>query len=492
MTEPLDPRFESEMLREIERRKLALYRPYPKQRQFHNASAQYREILLMAANRVGKTLAASAQVAMHATGKYPEWYAGKRFSKAPVIWCAGETGGTVRDSVQELLIGGVANPGTGFLPPDSYEPIPSRGVAGLMDTVIVDHVSGKKSTITFKSYDQQREKFQAANVQCVWLDEEPDEDIYMEALTRTNASGGYLMMTFTPMKGQSAVVKRFTREISPDRCVINMTIDDALHIPKEKRQQIINSYAKHEREARVYGKPIPGTGLIFPISREDISCDPFPMESVPFYWLELAGIDFAGSGEDGHPTAAVRILYNPQDDIIYVTNTYRRKGGTPMVHGAALKSWGNVSFAWPHDGLQHDKGSGVPLKDLYRNEGLNMLPDNARFEDGSNGVEAGIAMMLQRMETGRLKIFSHLTDLFDEIGSYYRDEGKIIKVDEDCICALRYAIMCLRFARRVSQPKGTQGGYPIEDRGVATDPYNRKDYNPLGHKYIDQQLGVKR
>ena len=420
----------------LARRKLELYRPYPKQMDFHKAGAKYRERLLMAGNQLGKTYCAAAEVAMHATGKYPDWWQGKRFKKAPLIWCAGVTGEVVRDTIQRLLIGDVANPGTGLIPPlDIVETMPSRGVADLVDTILVKHVSGGTSRIRLKYYEQGREKFQADTVDYGWEDEEPPDDIHTEFLTRTNATNGILAVTFTPLKGMSKVVKRFVREKSPDRIVVSMGIDDALHISKEKRDQIINSYQKHEREARIYGKPIQGSGLIFPVSREDISCEPFDLKDVPFYWQELAGIDFAGSGEDGHPTAAVRILYNPQDDIVYVTNTYRRKGGTPMVHGAALKPWGNVPFAWPHDGLQHDKGSGVPLKDLYANEGLNMLPDNARFDDGSNGVEAGIAILLQRMETGRLKIFSHLTDLFEEIDSYYRDEGKIIKVDEDLVCA---------------------------------------------------------
>ena len=482
---------QSILLNEAARRKLAFYRPYEKQRLFHKAGAQYRERLLMAGNQLGKTYCMAAEVAIHATGKYPEWWEGKRFHKAPVIWCAGVTGEVVRDTIQRLLVGDVANPGTGLIPPDDIvESMPSRGVADLLDTILVKHVSGSNTRIRLKYYEQGREKFQADTIDFGWPDEEPPEDIYLEFLTRTNATGGILGMTFTPLKGMSKVVKRFIREPSPDRVVVNMTIDDALHIPKEKRQQIINSYAKHEQEARIYGKPIPGSGVIFPVAREDISCDPFPMDMVPFYWQEIAGIDFAGSGDGGHPTAAVKCLYNTQDDILYVTNTYRRKGGTPMIHASALKPWGKIAFAWPHDGLQHDKGSGVPLKDLYRNEGLNMLPDNARFEDGSNGVEAGIAMMLMRMESGRLKIFSHLHDLFEEIGSYYRDEGKIIKIDEDCICALRYAIMCLRFAKRVNPPRGKLGFTEIEDKSVY-DSYNDKSYNPLDPKYIAQQLGIK-
>lgn len=431
MTEILTPAQEDLLRQTLAKYKLELFRPYPKQIEFCNASAEHREILNMSANQIGKTFCAAALTAMHATGKYFDWYTGRRFKKAPVIWCAGTTGAFVRDTIQKLLIGDVSNPGTGFLPEGSYEVMMGRGVPDGADTIIVNHVSGAKSRITFKSYDQQREKFQGDTVDFVWLDEEPDESIYFEALTRTNATGGYLIMTFTPLRGMSKVVLRFLSEKSVDRYVVNMTINDVPMTP-EKRRQLISSYPEHERDARINGIPVLGSGAIFPVKDEDIMCDPFTMENVPFYWMEIAALDF---GWD-HPTAAVKALYNPQDDIIYITNTYRRKEATPLQHAAALKPWGNLPFAWPHDGLQHDKGSGVPLKEIYRQQGLNMLPDNARFEDGSNGVEAGLAEMLMRMETGRWKVFRHLTDWFEEKRLYHRRDGKVWKENDDLMACL--------------------------------------------------------
>jgi hypothetical protein len=38
-----------------------------------------------------------------------------------------------------------------------------------------------------------------------------------------------------------------------------------------------------------------------------------------------------------------------------------------------------------------------PLKNQYEAHGLNMLPQHATFEDGSNGVEAGLMAMLDRI-----------------------------------------------------------------------------------------------
>jgi phage terminase large subunit-like protein len=46
----------------------------------------------------------------------------------------------------------------------------------------------------------------------VWFDEEPPMDIYMEGLTRTNATGGMTFITFTPLLGMSDVVSMFLGE----------------------------------------------------------------------------------------------------------------------------------------------------------------------------------------------------------------------------------------------------------------------------------------
>jgi phage terminase large subunit-like protein len=65
------------------------------------------------------------------------------------------------------------------------------------------------STLTFKSYDQGRTKWQGETLHFVWFDEEPPPDLYTEGLTRTNATDGIVWLTFTPLKGMSEVVMQF-------------------------------------------------------------------------------------------------------------------------------------------------------------------------------------------------------------------------------------------------------------------------------------------
>jgi hypothetical protein len=138
------------------------------------------------------------------------------------------------------------------------------------------------------------------------------------------------------------------------------------------------------------------------------------------------------------------------------------------MHSAALKAWGPwLPWAWPHDGLQHSKDSGVPLAHQYRAQGLRMLPEHAKYEDGSSGVEAGIMDLLERMQTGRFKVFGHLADWFEEFRMYHRKDGKVIKEIDDLMAATRYGAMSLRFAQldniqqQIRVPESYDTGYSV-------------------------------
>ncbi len=78
-----------------------------------------------------------------------------------------------------------------------------------LDGALVRHAAGGTSVLGFKSYVQGREKWQAETLDLVWFDEESPLDIYMEGLTRTNATGGLVFLTMTPLKGMSDVLMLF-------------------------------------------------------------------------------------------------------------------------------------------------------------------------------------------------------------------------------------------------------------------------------------------
>lgn len=194
------------------RSRLSSYRPYAKQASFHAAGRDHRERLFMAGNQLGKTLAGSFEWAMHLTGLYPDWWEGRRFDGPVRLWAAGETRTSTRDTVQKYLLGEIdlhEGWGTGAIPASLITTRRFGTVPEALDFVRVKHKSGGISTLLFKAYEQGRAKWQGETLHGVWFDEEPPFDIYMEGLTRTNATGGIVMMTFTPLKGMSDVVRMF-------------------------------------------------------------------------------------------------------------------------------------------------------------------------------------------------------------------------------------------------------------------------------------------
>jgi phage terminase large subunit-like protein len=443
--------------------KLQYFKPYPWQQEFMNSSADNQQTLLMAANRVGKSMTGAANIAAHATGRYPDWWEGHRWDHPVDIWVAGVSAESTRDILQEELLGppdDISLMGTGMIPKECIgKTVRKPQVPNAIQSVRVKHFTDGRfdgwSRITFKAFEQGEKKFMGSSVHEVWLDEQPPDELFGQCVTRTANTGGHVSMTFTPEDGVTAVVAQFTRDLKPGQALIGATWDDAPHLTKEVKEQLLAVYGEHEREMRSKGIPLFGSGPVFPVSEGDLICEPF---QVPIFWKGIGGLDF---GWD-HPTAAVWLRYDADSDTIYVVDCYRRRKETIAFHAVAINSRPRVPFAWPHDGHKQESGSGVGLADQYRNHGVKMLPFHftnpiAPGESGRGNykVEPGINAMLERMQTGRFKVFSTCSDWFEEFRMYHREDGKIVASNDDLMSATRYAAQSLRFAE---EPMAS-GGY---------------------------------
>jgi hypothetical protein len=237
--------------------------------------------------------------------------------------------------------------------------------------------------------------------------------------------------------------------VSESRYLVMAGWDDAPHLSETTKRELLASTPAHLRAARSQGIPLLGDGAIFPVDDELIQCDPIP---IPPHWPQIVGLDF---GWD-HPTAAVRLAWDRDADCVYVINDYKQTHATPAVHADAVKAWGNWQpVAWPHDG-NNDTAAGPALAGQYTDKGLPMLPERATWPDGSNSVEAGVTEMLDRMTTGRWKVFRTCGAWMAEKRLYHRKDGKIVKIRDDAISASRYALMMLRFAQTAPRPKAKQ------------------------------------
>ena len=225
-----------------------------------------------------------------------------------------------------------------------------------------------------------------------------------------------------------------------EKFCVQATWDDVPHLTQEDKDDLWDSYPAHQRDARAKGIPMLGEGQVWPVAEERILCDPFV---IPAHYGQIGGIDFGIN----HPFGGVHVAWDREADVVYVTKAYRESDQTPPTHCAALRPWGRwLPWAWPHDGLNREKGSGKPLSDIYAENGLEMVDVHATHPAGGNSLEASVMDIYARMTSGRFKVFRNLEQWLMEFRMYHRKDGKIVDKKDDLLSATRYAVMMLRYA----------------------------------------------
>ena len=456
---------------------------YPWQWELANSSRGSAQILAMCANQIGKTTTGAWITACHLTGLYPKGWKGQRFNKPIKAWACGVSNETTRDILQFNLLGEPGDPdsrGTGFIPRDLIvETVRKPQVPNAIQTVLVKHYNeftgncDGVSRLDFKAYEQGEDKFMGRPMDWIWLDEQPNDGIYTQCITRTVATNGIMMMTFTPEDGVNNTIHQFMHDRQEGQALIQATWDDAPHLSEERKRQLLSQYGRHEAKMRSQGIPVFGSGLVFPIPDEELMIDPI---EIPDEWPRICGLDF---GWD-HPTACMWMAWDRETDTVYFYSEYRQDKATAQMHAPAIQARGSwIPVVWPHDGMQTEKGSGMGLADQFRAAGVNMTIDHHRnpLAPGEKGqgdikIEPGINAMLQSMENGQFKVFSTCTAWFQEKSMYHRgDDGKIIALKDDLMSATRYAFQNRkRFAKtraEASMMNRYEGkALPVDTRGV--------------------------
>jgi phage terminase large subunit-like protein len=415
---------------------------YVKHMEFFRAAGDCRERCMLAANRVGKTEAVGGyELTLHLTGRYPDWWVGRRFDRPVRAWAAGDTGKTVRDIVQAKLLGPPSDPGqwgTGLIPGDCIVHTPSKpGVPDAVETITVRHVSGGTSVLQLKSYDQGRVAFQGTEQEVIWLDEEPPLDVYTESLLRLMTTGGILMATFTPLEGLSDTVMHYLPDgklpdgeavVGAARFLVMASWDDVPHLTKEVKDALWAALPPHQRDARSKGIPQLGSGAIFPVPESELTCDPF---EIPEYWPRVFALDVGWNR-----TAAIWLAIDRESQTVYAYSEHYRGQAEPSVHAEAIRARGE----WiPGDIDPAARGrsqkDGEQLLQQYTDLGLNLTA-------ADNAVEAGIYAVWQRLSGGRLKVFRTLQNWLAEYRVYRRDDkGRVVKSNDHLQDATRYGIL---------------------------------------------------
>lgn len=335
---------------------------------------------ILGGNRSGKTILGAFIAVAWALGKdyfrdEPAWEIVKDLPIPPPpnnVWIVGLDFGAIRDVIwYEKLRHGKAHPP--FLPKDG-------AVRDIKDGDFqVFFENG--SLITGKSADSGREKFQGASIDLVWIDEECEEDVFDECYQRTVDCAGKLVLTLTPLTDINSGVRTpwvfdlyedFTHG-ETDLQFCQLSTLNSPFVPQDEKLKLLEKWAGDPEEgARLYGKFVRKSGLVYPMWDRDIHVLPRNFRLQP-HWQRIVTIDPAATGV----TAALWIAvddtgnlygyreYYERDQIVseHAKGIKIRCGGDPVDIWLLDPKWGSQRNAETHKtGAQLWREAGIPVR----------------------------------------------------------------------------------------------------------------------------------
>lgn len=423
--------------------------------QHEGFEAKEQQWMTMAANQIGKTVSEGYHFACDVTCDYPDWWTGYRFTHAPLALALGVDTEQLRAVIQGELFGQIEDRGGrkgfsgGWIHRDEIGRIEWTQVPNLARRVEIKTKHGSASVVLRTSSQSKTGtgslSFAGPRICRIWVDECPHDSLVGQLNVRTAngnmGKGGRIGYTMTPELGATELIVNFMENRSDSQRFIGpVGWDRAPHMTADKQETLLAGIPEHERDMRTKGIPFFGSGMVYTCPDDRITVEPFKVESIS--WLRFIRAMDLGIN---HPTAIAWLAYDPEIDRIYLLRTYSQSGDAAAVHAAAANSY--LDFApcvFPPDVDKREMGSGKTVRDYYREAGLKNTLD-FRNSDGSRYVEPGIVELDDRMRSDRFKVFDRGCEaFFREKHLYHRDDGKIAKVNDDVMDAVRYGAMMVK------------------------------------------------
>ena len=225
---------------------LKYFQPHPKQQEASLTNKAIRALFW--GNRVGKTEWGATEVAKVALGEHD-------FIAPGEIWSFCPSFDEQKDTTQKKLLR--------YIP--EHRILDRTWVRkGILKELLIDAGNGRKSKITFKSYEQGREKAQGAGKVLIWFDEEPPKDIYDECFVRVEAGINlYVILTMTPIKGMTWVYNDlYLNTSNPDIFISQATWEDNPYLTEEQKAQMRRGLTAQALKVREQGQFVKQVGLV--------------------------------------------------------------------------------------------------------------------------------------------------------------------------------------------------------------------------------------
>lgn len=275
--------------------KLLYYDPISKIKPFHMANCPIRAIF--GGNRSGKTTAGGCEFLFHATGIYPDWYPKPERYTGPV------RGRIVAKDFQKG-VGEVIIP---FLEEWLDSSLIKRKYRNPLGIPIKWEL--KNGTVfDILTYEQTVESFEGWRGHMAWFDEPPPRDRYIATLRGLVDYKGRCWLTLTPLTQPWIYDEIYTRSDESRIFVVTTDIRDNPHLPPEAIAEFEKSLTEEEKEARLHGRFLHLSGLVYKEFEPDIHiCEPPVIKPT---WTRYMAID----PHERTPTAVLWMAVDNHDN----------------------------------------------------------------------------------------------------------------------------------------------------------------------------------
>ena len=412
-------------------------RVHKKQMEFHACKKRNRWVF--GGNRTGKTECGAVECIWMARGVHPF-----KENKPVSGWVVSLSFGVQKEVSQKKILS--------YLPRDWIEDIVMREgrkdmpQSGIIDSILVKNVFGSVSTITFKSAEEGREKFQGASLDFVWFDEEPPEDVWRECTMRVLDRKGEIFATMTPLLGLTFVYDKIYLNKSGDEetwCIF-MSWADNPYLPKSEVERLEATLSEDELESRRNGFfAVREAGLVYAeFNPSEHVVVPF---QIPIEWQAGVSIDPGLNNPLSCHFYAV-----DYDGNVYVVAEHYAAGENIDFHAAKILDIAD-SLGWKRGfagkleafcdsaALQKTLSSPKSVAELFYERGVavNTKVDKDVFS-GINRIKS----LLKGKDGKHLFVFESCVNMIREFKTYKWGNGDSpIKKDDHAMDELRYFVM---------------------------------------------------
>lgn len=346
-------------------------------------------------NRVGKTEWGAMEVAAVLLGEHA-------FIKPADVWAFCPSFDEQKDTTQLKLLR--------YIPEDRIVDVITLR-KGIIKELTVRANDGSTHKVTFKSYEQGRDKAQGAGKGLIWFDEEPPKDIFDECSVRQEAGVPlYIIMTMTPINGMTWVYHDiYLNTSNPDIFVSQASWKDNPFLTAEQVDEMRRRLTPQALKVREEGQFVKQVGLVaswFNREVHIVDIDKLPPGDTYF------ALDFGFS----NPAAGLYARVDREGNIWLFDGFYRRGLTNPAIQ--KILSQKDVGL-----GIIKRIGDSAQASDIKQlcDAGYDMVGVEKQSGTSKESWDEFRARIMEQYgavqeQTGKPKIFisSKLTDLVDD------------------------------------------------------------------------------